>query len=135
MVLRLSLMAVAVLTACNAGGSGFRGVPPAQQEVAQSRFLLRTRGPVTEVTRVSPEFLPRFEDVARKAAVAVHRETGCVARWIVGDPAVLTIGSDCAGRPAPPMPKARPRLICDATDGYYSRATGLLDLTLDCTLE
>lgn len=135
MVLRFSLVAVAVLTACNAGGPGFRGVPHLKQEVAGSRFLLRTRGAYAEVIRVSPERLPRFETVAQKASVAVFRETGCVPRWIIGDPAVMTMGLSCNGALAPPKPKRRKTLVCDAYDGHYSRGADSYSFGLDCALD
>lgn len=98
------------LAACDAAGPGFYGADKRVREVEGSTFTLRIQGPLVEAIRTNPEWLPRFEDVARKAGIAAQMETGCRADWVEGDPAMMWIGLSCNGKPAPKRPK-RPRTI------------------------
>lgn len=67
---------------------------------------------------MSPEFLPQFEDVARKAAIAAQIETECVAKWVVGDASLVRIGLSCNGARAPEKPRQRHSTYCEVEDLY-----------------
>ncbi|MDA7425114.1 hypothetical protein [Thalassococcus lentus] len=102
------------LLGCDAAGSGFRGVEPVTRHVDGSRFTLRFRGDLVEAIRTSPEMLPKFEAVARKAARAAEAErAGCETAWVEGDPAMMLLGLACYGGKAPRKPKRRNMLSCD----------------------
>ncbi|WP_139168476.1 hypothetical protein [Mameliella alba] len=118
------------LVGCASAGPGFYGAEKHMRSVEGSRFSLRFRGPLVEATRTSPEWLPRFEEIARKAGIAAQIETGCRAKWVEGDPAMMWIGLSCDGKPAPQMPR-RPRTIQCAIDEPAPRATRR-GLVLDC---
>ncbi len=74
-------------------------------EVTQdgSAFTLRRRAAIVEAIRTNSEWLPKFQEVAPKAAIATQAWTGCKAAWVVGDPAMMWIGLSCEGSPAPQM--------------------------------
>ncbi|MFZ7092496.1 hypothetical protein [Primorskyibacter sp. 2E233] len=123
----LLLSLILVLCACDSAGPGFRGADKVQVDYEGSRFTLRRRGDVVEAVRTSPEFIPRFEAVARRAAIAAQIETGCHASWVEGDPAMMLIGLSCNGAKAPAKPKRRKMLYCDlydlsGRDGVYAGA-------------
>ncbi len=116
------------LTACDAAGPGFRGVPKVEREVEGSRFTLRRTGNVVEAIRTNPEVLPRFQPIARKAGIAAQLETGCNAEWVVGDPSQMRVGLSCDGGKPPPKPKGNRLIVCDL---YKSgQGTGSLDCSL-----
>ena len=101
------------LAACDAAGPGFRGVDKVAADVEGTQFTLRIRGPLAEVIRTSPHMLPRFPDVARKAGIATQIQSGCKAKWVQGDPAMMWIGLSCNGRAAPKMPRRPRTLFCE----------------------
>ncbi|ASP20180.1 hypothetical protein ANTHELSMS3_01483 [Antarctobacter heliothermus] len=109
------------LAACDAARPGFYGAETQVQEVEGSRFTLRFQGNLVEATRTSPEWLPRFEDVTRKAGIAAQIQSGCRADWVEGDPAMMWIGLSCDGRPAPKRPR-RSKTIYSDIDGLSQRA-------------
>ena len=74
MKLMLILVCLCLLAACDAAGPGFRGADKVVREVDGSRFTLRFRGDMVEAIRTSPEMLPRFETVARRAALLAEAE-------------------------------------------------------------
>lgn len=119
-----------LLAACNTAGPGFRGIDPVVREFEGSRFLIRRDGPVAEVIRTNPEFNPRFDTVARKAALTLQDMTGCTAAWVRGDPAMMVIGLSCDGAKAPAKPKRQASFSCDIEDVYRSGAS--IDLGLRC---
>jgi hypothetical protein len=121
---------VTVVTGCNTGGPGFRGVAPRTAEVEGSRFILRRRSDVVEAIRTSPEWLPRLAFVARKAAIAAEDMTGCKATWVQGDPAMMLIGMSCDGARPPAMPKRKQVLECDLSD--FSSRDGIGSGSLSC---
>ncbi|KUF09438.1 hypothetical protein [Pseudoponticoccus marisrubri] len=104
------------LAACSAAGPGFQGADPVIREVEGSRFTLRFRGGIAEAIRTNPEWMPRFPDIARKAALAAQAETACRAAWVEGDPAMMWIGLSCNGARAPKMPRRKRTLYCDLED-------------------
>lgn len=107
-----------VLGACVSAGPAFNSSTKIERRVEGSTFSLRRQGNIVEATRLSPEFLPKFEEVARKAAFAAQAETGCAAKWVDGDPALLRIGMSCNGERAPKKPRRRQSLYCDIEDLY-----------------
>lgn len=106
------------LGACDNAGPSFQGGDGVTRTVQGATFTLRRRENVVEAIRTSPEWLPKFPDVARKAASAAHQETGCLSAWVTGDESMLWIGLSCDGRPAPKRPIARNELFCDIEDLY-----------------
>lgn len=86
------------------------------REIEGSRFTLRFQGNLVEATRTSPEWLPRFEEVARKAGIAAQIESGCRADWVEGDPALMWVGLSCDGGPAPKRPRRSRTIFCDIED-------------------
>ena len=128
----LLLLFFATLAACDAAGPGFRGADKVVREVEGSRFSLRVRGNLAEAIRTSPEMLPRFPDVARKAAFAVQAETGCAVAWVEGDPSMMLLGLSCNGQKAPKRPKRSKMMFCD----LYGMSTrhGVSEGILDCSV-
>jgi hypothetical protein len=116
--MRLLIALVLLLAACDSAGPGFGSAPAVQREFDGSRFTLRFAGDLVEVIRTSPEWMPRFETVARKAAFVVEAELpGCRPAWIEGDPAMMLMGLSCDGRKAPRRPKRDRSFFCDLTPG------------------
>ncbi len=109
--------------ACSMAGPGFRGVTPVTREVEGSRFLLRVKDRMAEVTRTSFEFPARFGPISERAQKAVHLETGCEPEWVTGDPAMMVMGLSCNGEPAPPEPRNR-SISCEIFDAVYSERFG-----------
>ena len=120
-----SLACLLILVACDSAGPAFRGAEPVKAEIDGSRFTLRFRGDMVEAVRTSPEWNPRFETVAEKAARAAEAQRpGCVTDWVDGDPAMLLLGLKCNGRPAPSRPRRKDLLLCDPI-GYDGSAESL----------
>lgn len=107
-----------VLGACDTAGPGFNSSTKVERSVEGVKFVLRRQGNIVEAIRVSPEFLPNIKEVARKAAIGAQLETGCAAKWVDGDPAVLRIGLSCNGGRPPKKPTRRQSLYCDIEDLY-----------------
>ncbi|MWD28246.1 hypothetical protein E0K89_012230 [Aquicoccus sp. SCR17] len=129
-----ALLLLACLPACDTGGLGYAGLPAERVEAGGAVFDIRRRGARAEVLRLSNHAFPRFPWVAWRGAVAVARATGCRPEWIVGDPSVLHVGLACGGDPAPAIPRAAPRLICDMA-GLSAGPTGLGEAELRCRLQ
>ena len=128
--MRLVLVSLLLLTACNTAGPGFRGTEAVKTEYEGSKFLLRQRGAIVEATRTNPEMLPRFEIIARRAGIATQLHTGCKAEWVEGDAAMMLIGLSCNGEKAPKKPKRQNMLYCDILD--LQGRDGLYSGTLEC---
>ncbi|PYG31179.1 hypothetical protein C8N36_105239 [Pelagimonas varians] len=107
-----------VLGACDAAGPGFKSSSKIERSIEGTKFALRRQGDVVEAIRLSPEFLPKFTEVARKAAIVAQLETGCAAKWVDGDPALLRIGMSCNGARPPKKPSRRKSLYCDIEELY-----------------
>ena len=108
------ILCLLALTACDSAGPGFRSAPALHRSVEGSRFTLRFAGDIVEAVRTSPEWLPRFETVARKAILAVADERpNCRTEWVEGDPALLMLGLSCDGHAAPKRPKRTQVYFCD----------------------
>lgn len=117
------------LAACNAAGPGFHGVEKTVREVDGSTFVLRFQNDLVEVTRSNPEWMPRFDDIARKAATAAQLESGCRADWVQGDPAMMWIGLSCDGDAAPTMPRRHRSLYCAISHAAAKASDGTPALT------
>jgi hypothetical protein len=108
------VLALAALAGCDAAGPGFRGAEAVTREVAGSRFTLRFRGDLVEAVRTSPEWLPDFAVIARRAAFLAEAErAGCKTAWVEGDPAMLLLGLSCDGRKPPKRPDRRGMRVCE----------------------
>lgn len=105
--------------ACNTAGPGFRGVDPVKVVEDGATFLIRVKDHRAEVIRTNAEPFPKFAQVAEKAKKATARVTQCTADWVVGDPAMMTIGLACNGQPAPPKPVRKPSFVCDILEGRH----------------
>lgn len=126
------LLFLTVLMSCDSAGPGFRNAPKIEREVAGSRFTLRFAGDLVEAIRTSPEWLPRFDQVAYKAALVVEAERpGCKAAWVEGDPSMMWLGLSCNGAKAPARPKRRKTIYCDLYDLYQRGET--LEGGLECS--
>jgi hypothetical protein len=101
------------LACCDTAGPGFYGAEKVIKEVEGSRFTLRFQGDLVEAIRTSPEMLPKFEQVARKAGIAAQIESDCRAAWVEGDPSMMWIGLSCDGRETPKMPRRPRTMFCD----------------------
>ncbi|SIS84479.1 hypothetical protein SAMN05421759_104249 [Roseivivax lentus] len=123
-----------LLGACNTGGPGFARIAPDRVTQDGSTFLFRRNGPLIEAERISPEFLPRFQPVARKAGLAAQTRTGCPVVWIMGDQAMMVLALDCPGGPKPPKMPRSVHWRCDALG--TSRPVGerlvSVDFSLSC---
>lgn len=126
----VSLLLCLGLAACDAAGPGFRGADKVVRRIEGSTFTLRFRGDMVEAIRTSPEAFPRFQSVARKAALAAQAESGCRADWVQGDPAMMLIGLSCEGRKPPKVPKKRSDLYCDLS--AFTVRDGIGSGTLTC---
>ncbi|QFS81397.1 hypothetical protein FIU97_00940 [Roseivivax sp. THAF40] len=128
----LPLLLALALSACNTGGPGFSRIAAERVTQSGSTFLFRRNGPLIEAQRVSPEMLPRFQPVARKAGIAAQARTGCPVRWIVGDQAMMIMALDCPGGPKPPkIPRSR-YWSCEAIG--YARPVGERLVSADVNL-
>ncbi|MBR9842052.1 MAG: hypothetical protein GYB25_02750 [Rhodobacteraceae bacterium] len=96
---RFPVMVFLCFSACAVPSPQFMGVDPVQAEVQQSRFVLRRKGNLVEVIRVSREWAPRLsEALGRRAEIAVEETYGCPVRDIRGDAALMIARLKC-GRP------------------------------------
>ncbi|MHA6324649.1 hypothetical protein [Roseivivax sp. CAU 1753] len=107
------LLLLLALTGCNTGGPGFSGIEPVRVSQDGSTFLFRGNGALIEAQRVSVEFAPRFQPVARKAGIAAQIRTGCPVEWIVGDQAMMILALACPGAEKPPKLPRGANWICD----------------------
>lgn len=126
---KVSLLLLLGLAACDMAGPGFSGAPKVVRQIDGSTFTLRFRPNMVEAIRTSPEAFPRFQPIARKAAIAAQMETGCHADWVQGDPSMMLIGLACDGRKAPKMPRKKSELYCDLSQFTVRDGLGSGDLT------
>ncbi|MGR3495179.1 hypothetical protein [Citreimonas sp.] len=113
----LLVLLLLTLAACDAAGPGFRGAEAVSRDYDGSRFTLRFNGPLAEAIRTSPEWLPKFDVIARRAALAAQAERpGCTVAWVQGDPAMMVMGLACGDAPAPKIPQRSRVLLCELVD-------------------
>ncbi len=112
------------LGACKHAGPGFRGAPQIEKRYDGSTFTMSRRGNVIEMIRISPEWLPKYPDISRKAALLAEAETSCKAAWVEGDPAMMWVGLKCEGERVPKRPR-RPRTVFCEIEDLYKRGESL----------
>ncbi|MEM8579193.1 MAG: hypothetical protein AAGF60_15195 [Pseudomonadota bacterium] len=133
MIRRLGFVLLA-LSACNAAGPHFRGLPPTRVTVDGSTFDVRVRDELAEAIRVNAEYAPRFGPIRDRASQAMAMVSGCTVREVRGDQAQATGILDCDGKNGPIDRSVRTdALSCLTTDSYVSPATGEVVATVDCT--
>lgn len=128
----MALLSCLVLCACDTASPAMWQAETVRTQVEGSAFTLHIKDGMVEAVRTSPEVFPRFDAVARKAAFAAQRQTGCDVAWAEGDPAIVLMGLSCNGLPPPPRPKRRKTIYCDVVD-VYTRGD-LTDAAVECDL-
>lgn len=132
--MRWILPVLVVLSACNAPGPHFRGLPATTVTVDGSTFDVRVRGRLAEALRTNMEYAPRFGPIRVRAARAMEIVSGCKVKEVRGDQALATGILDC-GKDGSPIDRSLPQdeLSCHTLDSYVSPATEELVLAVDCT--
>lgn len=93
--MRLCLIALCLLAACNTPGRGFGGLPVVKLAEGGSTFDMRRSGNSVEVIRTSSHAFPRYDTIAKRAVIAVTGATGCDVKRITGDPSVMRMDLSC----------------------------------------
>ncbi len=111
------LLICVCLAACDTPSPAFYGAEAHKVDYGGSSFTLRFKAGLAEAIRTNPEPLPSIAKIAPRAALAAMTiKPECVAQWATGDPAMMILGLDCPGQPAPkPLRKAL-ILRCDTTN-------------------
>ncbi len=78
------------LAGCNAPGAYFHNVPPTRVMIEGATFDVRYRNRLAEANRIDARIVPRFDDVALKAARAMRVVSGCDVAEVRGDAAQIT---------------------------------------------
>ena len=98
-MIRFPFMVLLCLSACTVPAPRFMGVEPVQADVQGSTFVMRRKGKLVEVIRVSREWAPRLsQQLGRRAEIAVEEAYGCPVRDIRGDAAMMIARLKC-GKP------------------------------------
>ncbi|MEY8830940.1 hypothetical protein AB9K34_21425 [Sedimentitalea sp. XS_ASV28] len=97
-MLRLVLLLLPWLGACNAPASYFHGIPATRVTVAGSIFDIRVRGDLAEAIRVNPQYAPRPGPLPAKARFAMAQVSGCKVVRVRGDQAQMTGELSCGER-------------------------------------
>lgn len=128
-------MILLVLSACNTPGPHFRNASPVRIEVGGAVFDVRTRDDLAEAIRVNAKYAPRLGPIKAKATRAIERVTGCKAKRVTGDQALLRAELDCAGRPPARLaPGGTYRdFECLQTETFVRPSTNESVQELDCT--
>lgn len=98
-IMRIFLVPLLFLAACNTPGRPFHDVPPVRMEVAGSTFDVRVRGELAEAIRINPQYAPRLGALEVLAAFAMAEVSGCEVEGVLGDQAVMTGILDCGDSP------------------------------------
>lgn len=77
------------LAACHWASPYFAGLPAQRVMIESAVFDVRVRKDLAEANRISPQVLPRFDDVALKAARAMRIASGCDVVEVRGDAAQI----------------------------------------------
>jgi hypothetical protein len=133
--MRLILISLIFLTACNTAGPRFRGLPATTVTIDGSTFDVRVNGRLAEAIRTNTQYAPRFGPIRDRAGRAMQMVSGCTVKEVRGDQAQATGILDC-GKGGPPVDRLKPQgeYDCYTIDSYVSPATNELVLDLDCTL-
>jgi hypothetical protein len=133
--MRIVLVVLIFLAACNTPGPRFRGLAATTVTIEGSTFDVRVNGRLAEALRTNSDYAPRFGPIRDRAKQAMELVSGCVVKEVRGDQALATGILDC-GAGGPPIDRLRPQgeYDCFPIDSYISPATLELVLDLDCTL-
>ena len=133
--MRLVLLCLLLLSACNTAGPHFRGLPATTVTVDGSTFDVRVNGDLAEAIRTNTQYAPRFGPIRDRAARAMQTVSGCMVKEVRGDQAVATGILDC-GDGGPRIDRLTPQgeYECLTIDSYVSPATNELVLDVDCPL-
>jgi hypothetical protein len=90
MVRLISLSVVSLfLAACHAGSPYFSGISAKRVQIEGMVFEVRVRSDLAEANRISPQFVPRFHEIAVQAARAMRVASGCDVIEVRGDAAQI----------------------------------------------
>jgi hypothetical protein len=131
--MRIPVLALFLLAACNTPPLGFQGIPATTVIIDGSVFDIRVRDSRASAIRTNREWAPRLEFVEHKARIAIERVSGCKVAQLVGDAASMLASLSCDGRPAPDIsgPDLR-KLQCESVDSEYSGTAQDLMTDFDC---
>lgn len=101
------LLALLILSGCDAPGPEFAGLPAQRLLVGQSVFDVRLKGDIAQAIRLNSEWAPRPEAVWPRAFIAIEEASGCKVRRMEGDQVVIIARLACKGSgPALSRPSA-----------------------------
>ncbi|WP_316290575.1 hypothetical protein [Aestuariicoccus sp. MJ-SS9] len=130
--MRFALFLLIALAACNTPGPQFFGIEPVARSAGGSDFLIRLKGNLAEVIRTSPEWSPKYNEVSRRAAMAVEAESGCQTGWIEGDASLMIMGLSCNGAAPPDKPVRPVSFTCYPYRAFSLSGDDPLDFALEC---
>lgn len=93
-----ALVLCLLLTACNTPSPHFAGIPAVRTSEGGSTFDIRISGNLAEAIRVNSEYAPRMGPIVTRAELAIERVSGCTARRIRGDAAMIVARLKCRKR-------------------------------------
>jgi len=109
--MRLSVLSVFLLAACDTPSTTFRGAPVQRITVAQSTFDVRVLDRRAEAIRLNGEWAPRLAAVELRARIAIETVSGCKVTRLRGDQAIMIADLKCTNEPDPLPPVAV--IFCD----------------------
>lgn len=109
------MLAASILSVsgCDTGTPPYWGREPVRAQVGEMVFDIRQNGLMAEALRQNMMVWPGDEAVARAAAVAIVRVTGCAVLELRGDPSVIEARLNCAGQKAPKFGSKRVSVFCE----------------------
>ena len=120
------------LAACDTGTPAYWSLAPQRVEAQGMAFDVRVNGLTAEASRQNVAFPPpRRESVAKAAAVAVHKVTGCDPVQTRGDSSIVEARLSCDGQTAPRWPKSRKLYFCQI-DTFLKNPDDLGDYHVIC---
>lgn len=112
------------IAACDGPTSGFRDAKSNQQIVGDNRFTVYVGDGYAEAIRTNPTFNIRMPTIARDAAVAMQKASGCRVRELAGDAAIVTGRLSCTG---PEAPACEVQAVLKGRRGFQVPITGACD--------
>ena len=109
--MRLSVLSVFLLAACDTPSTTFRGAPVQRITVAQSTFDVRVLDRRAEAIRLNGEWAPRLAAVKPRARIAIETVSGCKVRRLRGDQVMISADLKCPNELVPLPPPAV--IFCD----------------------
>jgi hypothetical protein len=107
-IMRLALILMLLLAACNTPSPGFRGVAPVRVTVGPSVFDVRVRDSQAEAIRLNTEYAPRMGPIGPRATLAIEQVSGCTVRRLGGDQAMIRASLNCGRKGTRPTPPSVP---------------------------